>query len=81
MRIGRPAVLFTLRAIGRDAVQVAAVGFHRSFPYLVQQRIGAGECSDGFYRRMHEQAGQALFGQGYGSRTFDFHMLETVIGE
>ena len=81
MRIGRPAVLFTLRAIGRNTVQVTTIGFHCRLPYFVQQRIGAGEGAYGLYRCVHEQSGQTLFCQDYGSRTFNLHMLETMIGE
>src|SRR5258707_631722 len=56
MRIAGPAVLFSMRAICRDALQVAKIRPPRILPDMVQQRIGAFEFTNRFDGRVHEFA-------------------------
>ena len=78
--VARPAVLLAMRAIGRDALQVAQVRPAAGTPDLVQQRIRALELAGNRNRRMDEDAAQGVERRLAGEPG-DFHILEAVIGE
>ena len=79
MRVCGPSVFLALRAVGRNAVQVAAIGLHGGIPNFVKQCIGAFEIACRLYVRMHEQSGEALGCERnrFGANHFD--VLETMI--
>ena len=79
MGIGSPAILFALRAVGRNAVNITSVGLICGSPYFVKQFVGRTELANLIQRGMHEQGCQTLVGQLHRFGAFHFGILKTVI--
>src|SRR5208337_1048377 len=78
--VTRPAVLFTMGTIGRDALQIAQVRPPARAPDLVQERIRTSEFPRDWHRRVNKDSAQSVeFGPPRKAR--DLHVLETMIIE
>src|ERR1035441_10684048 len=78
--VARPAVLLAMRAIRRDALQVAQVRPAPGAPDSVEQRIRAFELTGNRNGRVDENAAQGVEGRLAG-KPGDFDILEAMVVE
>ena len=81
MCISCPTILFPLRTIRRNTMQVTSISLHGRIPDLVQRFIRTTKRTHRFQVGMQEKRRQTLFRQLHRLITFHFYILETVISK
>ena len=80
-RVAGPAVLFAVRAVGREVIEVREVGDDSRVPELVRHLIRASEVRTRLEACVHDDIGQKIACRLGLVDADDQHVLEAVVGE